>query len=189
MTNLTRPGTAALTAGLLLALALPALADELSSAAAALDDLDDPICEQEAADLQLWLYSMAAEVDRLLSDQPLDQQLLEPALQPLAAQLAGDCSPVGWALTRVGPATGRNKVLLLAEYLPDAVEECDCGLDLAALSYLLWHVSASPRVIKRQEAGFEARFGRLDRISRDVVQPASKNIEQGRQQRAQWDPR
>jgi hypothetical protein len=168
----------------------PALADEVSTTNATLDDLGDPICEGEAADLQLWLYSMAAEADRLLSDEPLDAQLQDPALQPLAAQVAGECSPLGWALTRIGPATGRNKVLLLAEYLPAAIEECDCAVDLAALSYLLWHVSAAPRLVKRAEAGQDSRrFGQFERTSQDVVQPADEHLEQERQNRARWAPR
>ncbi|MDP7111406.1 MAG: hypothetical protein QGH45_05560 [Myxococcota bacterium] len=189
MVNLTRLEAIALSTCLVLALAGAALADEPSASSATHDDLGDPICEQDVADLQLWLYSMAAEADRLLSDEPLDAQLQDPVLQPLAAQVAGECSPLGWALTRVGPATGRQKVLLLAEYLPAAIEECDCAVDLAALSYLLWRVSASPRVIKRGEAGLESRFGRLDRTSRDLEQPVDQHIEKGRQNRARWTPR
>ncbi len=189
MTVLLRFPTILLTTCLCVGLTTAAAADELAGHGAGLDGMGDPVCEQETADLRLWLYSMSAEADRRLSSEPLDAQLLDPALQPMAAQIADECPAVGWALVRIGPAAGRDKVLLLAEYLPAAVQECDCQLDIASLSYLLWHVSASPRVIRREQAGVDTRFGRLDRDTRDVEHPVDQHLEQGRQERSQWDPR
>ncbi len=193
MTNTTRIGWNVLIAGLALAFAGAGLADEASTPGASLAGLGDPVCEQEASDLGLWLYSLSAEADGRLSDDPLDEQLLDPDLRPLAEQLSGECSPLGWAMMRIGSAAGRDKVLWLAEYVPGAVEQCGCDLNLDALRYLLYQVSASPRLARRAARDVDPQqFGRLDRedrSQRDLVQPTDGQRLDPGPQRTRWSPR
>lgn len=195
MRRITRIRTIIAATGLLGALVgVGASAEEALPRSASLDGLGDPVCEGEARDLGHWLYSMAASPDDQMSAEPLDQQLLDPAIQPLAGRIAGECSPAGWALARVGAATGRDKVLWLAEYLPAAVEQCGCDLDLTALRYLLWQVCATPADGERDEDAGESsladRGDREERPLRDLVQPETeRRMDQGRRGRARWNPR
>ena len=153
----------------------PATADDAAVGVTHPAATPDPACAQDVKDLRVWLYSMAAGSERRLSDDPLDAQLLEPALRPLAEQLATECAGVGWALTRVGSARSRDKVLWLAEYVPAAVERCACDVDQVTLSHLLYQVSASPRLagrtVEREESRANGQVDRDTAIPHDVLRP------------------
>ena len=193
MTTQIRNRGIALVAGLVaLALGTAASAGEAFPWPDARDGMGDPVCEAEARDLGAWLYALAAAPDEQIRSESLDEQLLEPGVQPLAQRLSSECSPVGWALVRVGDAGGRDKVLWLAEYLPAAVEQCGCELDTAALRYLLWQVCASPTDTGSDGGDEDSRLaGREEeRAQRDLLQPEThRRLDQGRRGRARWNPR
>ncbi len=155
--------------------------------------MGDPVCEAETRDLGAWLYALAAAPDDQIRSEPLDVQLLDPVVQPLAERLSSECSPVGWALLRVGDADGRDKVLWLAEYLPTAVEQCGCELDMGALRYLLWQVCSSTDEAGSDGGGEDALLAdreKEERSTSDLLQPEPhRRLDQGRRGRARWNPR
>jgi hypothetical protein len=73
-----------------------------------------------------------------------------PRLARLTRRVCGACAPLDKVFKTLSVTNPEAKARVITRYLPDAVAECDCGVDLPALKAILWTMLERPSMIVEQ---------------------------------------
>jgi hypothetical protein len=73
-----------------------------------------------------------------------------PQLAKLTRKVCGGCAPLDKVFKTLSVTNPEAKARVITRFLPDAVAECDCAIDLPALKAILWTMLERPTMIVEQ---------------------------------------